>query len=135
MCLKLASVVKFLIPSSYMLILVFNLKIRQNNKCFPIKLAVSFFQFLSVAKRLPRFFDWRNVGGVNYVSPVRNQGTCGSCYVFSSLAMHEARIRIATNNTKTTIFSAQEPVSCSEYSQGCDGGFIYLLGGKYIPLT
>lgn len=83
------------------------------------------------AQKLPKHFDWRNVNGINYMSPVRNQGNCGSCYVFSSLAMHEARIRIATNNSKTTIFSTQEPVSCSEYSQGCDGGFIYLLGGKY----
>lgn len=84
-----------------------------------------------MAEQLPKNFDWRDVNGVNYVSPVRNQGTCGSCYIFSSLAMHEARIRIATNNSQTVVFSTQEPLSCSEYSQGCEGGFIYLLGGKY----
>ncbi|XP_042905830.1 dipeptidyl peptidase 1 [Parasteatoda tepidariorum] len=80
---------------------------------------------------LPEEFDWRNVSGVNYVSPVRNQGGCGSCYSFSSMGMLEARLRVATNNKDQTIFSPQDIVSCSEYSQGCEGGFPYLIAGKY----
>ncbi|KAH7639818.1 dipeptidyl peptidase 1 [Dermatophagoides farinae] len=83
------------------------------------------------ARGLPESFDWRNVDGINYVSPVRNQGNCGSCYAFASMAMLEARIRIATNNTAKPVFSPQEVVDCSEYSQGCDGGFGYLIAGKY----
>ncbi|XP_076073322.1 dipeptidyl peptidase 1-like isoform X2 [Mytilus galloprovincialis] len=83
------------------------------------------------AQSLPDSFDWRNVGGMNYVSPIRNQLACGSCYAFGSLAMNEARVRIMTNGTKTPVFSTQDIVECSEYSQGCDGGFPYLIGGKY----
>ena len=74
------------------------------------------------AKSLPDEFDWRNVDGKNYVSPVRNQGNCGSCYAFGTLAMFEARVRILSNNTKTPVFSTQDIVSCSEYAQGCEGG-------------
>lgn len=80
---------------------------------------------------LPKSFDWRNVDGVNYVSPIRNQGHCGSCYAFASMAMLEARMRILTNNTQTPVFSTQDVVACSRYSQGCDGGFAYLIAGKY----
>ncbi|CAG5126919.1 unnamed protein product [Candidula unifasciata] len=80
---------------------------------------------------LPESFDWRNVNGVNYVSPVRNQGGCGSCYAFAALAMDEARIRILTNNTQKPVFSPQDVVECSPYSQGCAGGFPYLISGKY----
>ncbi|XP_034460815.1 dipeptidyl peptidase 1 [Hippoglossus hippoglossus] len=83
-----------------------------------------------MAAGLPEHFDWRNVGGVNFVSPVRNQASCGSCYSFAAMGMLEARIRIQTNNSETTILSPQQVVSCSKYSQGCDGGFPYLIG-KY----
>lgn len=84
-----------------------------------------------LADSLPESWDWRNVDGVNYVSPVRNQGACGSCYSFSSMGMLEARIRILTSNTQTPILSPQQIVSCSNYSQGCLGGFPYLIAGKY----
>ena len=36
-----------------------------------------------------------------------------------------------SNNTVKTVFSTQDIVSCSEYSQGCEGGFPYLIGGRY----
>ncbi|CAF0785362.1 unnamed protein product [Brachionus calyciflorus] len=84
-----------------------------------------------LASKLPDEFDWRNVSGVNYISPIRNQGSCGSCYAFASMAMNEARLRIKSLNTEQTIFSPQDIVECSEYSQGCDGGFPYLISGKY----
>uniref|UniRef100_UPI00398E39E4 dipeptidyl peptidase 1 n=1 Tax=Pristiophorus japonicus TaxID=55135 RepID=UPI00398E39E4 len=84
-----------------------------------------------LASSLPESWDWRNVAGVNYVSPVRNQGNCGSCYSFSSMGMLGARIRILTNNTQAPILSTQQIISCSQYSQGCDGGFPYLIAGKY----
>jgi len=83
------------------------------------------------AEFLPAAWDWRNVSGVNYVPPVRNQGACGSCYAFSSMGMIESRIRVATKNQVTITLSPQDIVSCSGYSQGCDGGFPYLIAGKY----
>ena len=39
--------------------------------------------------QVPKAWDWRNVSGVNYVSPVRDQGGCGSCYAFASMGMLE----------------------------------------------
>nr|AHX24182.1 cathepsin C [Sinonovacula constricta] len=103
-------------------------KSRIHNKPSPAPITQEQHQQL---KSLPAEFDWRNVDGSNFVSPIRNQASCGSCYAFSSLAMNEARVRILTNNTRQPVFSTQDIVECSEYSQGCEGGFPYLIGGKY----
>lgn len=84
-----------------------------------------------IAATLPESFDWRDVDGQDFVSPVRNQGQCGSCYSFSSMGMLASRFRVASNNTFQPVFSPQEVVSCSEYAQGCEGGFPYLIAGKY----
>ncbi|XP_044139715.1 dipeptidyl peptidase 1 [Bufo gargarizans] len=81
---------------------------------------------------LPDAWDWRNVNGYNFVSPVRNQGSCGSCYSFATMGMLESRIRVQTRLQQTPVLSPQQVVSCSNYSQGCDGGFPYLISGKYI---
>jgi len=65
---------------------------------------------LEMVKDLPESFDWRKKDGTNFVTPVRNQGQCGSCYSFASMGCLEAGCAI------------QYIVSCSNYSQGCDGG-------------
>lgn len=75
----------------------------------------------------PKNFDWNDFG---MVSPVKNQGSCGSCYAFASTGMFEARARVQTDNQWQPLFSEQEIVSCSDYSQGCAGGFPYLIS-KY----
>ncbi|CAG2173827.1 unnamed protein product, partial [Oppiella nova] len=84
-----------------------------------------------LANELPEAFDWRNVSGVSYVTPVRDQGGCGSCYAFGSLGMIEGRLKVVTNNKQTVDLSEQDVVSCSAYNQGCAGGFPYLTAGKY----
>ena len=86
---------------------------------------------LSYVQDLPTSFDWTSVDGTNYVSAIRNQGQCGSCYAFASMAMLEARLRIRTSNKLQRVFSPQEVVSCSPYAQGCAGGFPYLIAGKH----
>lgn len=79
---------------------------------------------------LPASLDWRDMGGVNYIPPVRNQGDCGSCYAFSTTAMLSSRFKISSNGSVASLFSPEDVVSCSQYSQGCDGGFPYLVA-KY----
>ncbi|XP_047472768.1 dipeptidyl peptidase 1-like isoform X1 [Penaeus chinensis] len=88
-------------------------------------------ELLARLNLLPETFDWRDVEGVNYVGGVRDQAQCGSCYVFASTAMLESRLRVKTRNQRQDVFSTQDVVSCSAVSQGCDGGFKYLIAGRY----
>jgi len=83
---------------------------------------------------LPENLDWTDIDGVSYVSPVDDQGNCGSCYSFASMGLLEARIRVETNNLQQPIFSEQEVITCGRYAtynQGCAGGFAYLTAGEY----
>jgi C1A family cysteine protease len=44
---------------------------------------------------LPPAVDWRNFNGACYVSPVRDQGSCGSCVAFGTGATIDAAMRIS----------------------------------------
>ena len=46
---------------------------------------------------IPAAYDWRNVGGNIFVTPVRNQNPCGSCWVFAPVAALEAKCLITFN--------------------------------------
>jgi C1A family cysteine protease len=77
--------------------------------------------------KLPKNWDWRNVGGVSYVPNPRRQLNCGSCYIFSLVSSLESRLRILTNNKDKTEFSRQFPLGCSFYTEGCQGGYPFLV--------
>lgn len=84
--------------------------------------------------QLPEKWDWRNVSGINYLTPVRNQGSCGSCYAMSALAMFESRLKISSPELGFIQLSPQDVLSCSSFNQGCDGGYPYLVakfGAEY----
>jgi predicted secreted protein len=67
---------------------------------------------------LPTAFDWRDHGGV---TSVRSQGSCGSCWAFSTVGSFEAKIKIADGVEKN--LSEQYLVSCNTDGWGCGGGW------------
>jgi C1A family cysteine protease len=75
-------------------------------------------------KNLPTFpaMDWREKGAV---TPVKDQGKCGSCWAFSTIGQFEGAHFVATG--KLEDFSEQELVDCDiepGVNEGCEGGFM-----------
>ncbi|KAA8531663.1 hypothetical protein F0562_006620 [Nyssa sinensis] len=83
--------------------------------------------------KLPESVDWRKRGAV---APIKDQGTCGSCWAFSTVAAVEGINKIATSELIS--LSEQELVDCDRsYNAGCQGGlmdyaFEFIIGNGGI---
>ena len=70
---------------------------------------------------LTSMFDWRNNAG-NWMTSIKNQGGCGSCWAFATLGSIEAKYNIQNSNlTLDENLSEQDLISCS-YAGSCSGG-------------
>jgi hypothetical protein len=67
---------------------------------------------------LPARWDWREHDGV---TPVKDQGSCGSCWAFASVGALEAAARL----TDKVVYdvSEQQVMACNSFGQGCGGGW------------
>jgi len=73
---------------------------------------------------LPATFNWAtsdNYLGAPKLTPIRDQGSCGSCWAFSTVAAFEGNIYIKDNLLSD--LSEQFLLSCNTDGWGCDGGW------------
>jgi len=87
---------------------------------------------VSSVTSLPSSVDWRTLG---YVTPVKDQGQCGSCWAFSATGALEGQ-HFKVNKSLVSL-SEQNLVDCSTSNYGCNGGsmnlaFLYIQNNKGI---
>ena len=91
-------------------------------------------------RAIPASYDWVNYG---VITPVKDQGDCGSCWTFSTVGTLEGFWNIL-HKGKNVYFSEQQLVDCAgDYNNfGCEGGlpsqafeYIRNAGGIETDLT
>ena len=89
---------------------------------------------MATPKNLPPI-DWRDVNGVSYVAPVRQQDECGCCFAFAAATVLEYWSK-KHGNPKP--LSVQHLMDCTSTKEGpndaCDGGlmeYVFEYGSKY----
>ncbi len=74
----------------------------------------------------PSSFDWRSVSGSNWVTSVKNQSSCGSCWSFATVGTIEASWNILTNNPGLDYNLSEQhlvsPCSSNGSCGDCGGG-------------
>jgi len=85
---------------------------------------------LEKANDIPENYNWKDH---NAVAPVRNQGSCGSCWAFSAVGNIEGVYSI--KHGAITVFSEQQLVDCDKAEdEGCNGGLME-SAFKYLETT
>jgi len=85
---------------------------------------------------LPTSFDWRTSRGFNGVTPVKDQGACGSCWTFGNLGALEARYRINDVAHHVIDLSENNMASCHWpwLWTRCAGGNTWVAGSYLVGL-
>jgi C1A family cysteine protease len=77
------------------------------------------------ARKSPKSINWRYTEAV---TPIKNQGQCGSCWAFSATEAVESQMILGTGSALATALSPQQVASCTPATgtygcMGCEGGF------------
>lgn len=91
-----------------------NLNVQEIEKIYQTALP-----YIPTIEDVPESLDWREHGAV---APVKNQGSCGSCWAFSAIANIEGQYFIQKKSMTT--FSEQQLVDCDTVDQACNGGLM-----------
>jgi xylem cysteine proteinase len=85
--------------------------------------------------------DWSNKDGKDWTTPIKNQGSCGSCWAFSTTGALESRAAIKSGSASNVVnLAEQELVDCDKGNGGCNGGwpskaYKYIGGAGGLCLT
>ena len=76
---------------------------------------------------MPKEYSFKDIGGYNFLQPVRDQSACGSCFTTSFVAVIESRLNLMYGHAMPQV-SMQFILSCNYLNEGCEGGWSILNG-------
>ncbi|MCP2604629.1 putative Ig domain-containing protein [Candidatus Aminicenantes bacterium AH-873-B07] len=86
---------------------------------------------IEIRPLIPPRLDWRDFNGKNWLTSIKDQGNCGSCWAFTIIGTMESIYKIERNKPNINPdLSEQDLVSCST-AGSCGGGYYY-KAAEYI---
>ena len=85
---------------------------------------------INYLNNLPDKFDWRNVSNTNWITQVKNQGSCGSCTAFGTLGALEAVVQIELGKTIDIDLSEADLYYCN--GGDCNRGITISDAAQYV---
>jgi putative hemolysin len=76
----------------------------------------------------PFSFDWRNSNGQNWMTSVKDQGSCGSCWAFSTVGVVEGAYNVQNGDPNLDLDLSEEYLVSDCYTMGAYGN---CCGGSY----
>jgi hypothetical protein len=84
----------------------------------------------------PAEFSWREVDGKDWTTRTKNQGNCGSCWLFAAMGAFESVIKIREDCSELDPdLSEQYVLSCLPNAGSCNGGNVEKCVYYYIKNT
>ena len=77
----------------------------------------------------PSSFDWRDQGGESWMTSVKNQGSCGSCWAFSTVGVVEGTYNIESGDPDLDLDLSEEYLVSDCYTMGAYGN---CCGGSHV---
>lgn len=81
---------------------------------------------------VPTSFDWRSFGGIDWMTSVKNQLNCGSCWAFCSVGLAEAQNNIIPSNPNIDMNLAEQYLVSTCFGYGDCGGGVEVYALEYI---
>lgn len=70
-------------------------------------------------------FDWRDINGQDFTTPVRAQGSCGSCWAFAAVGALEAKLEITAGDPDWNPDLSEQHLVCDGSCGSCVSGWEY----------
>jgi len=76
-------------------------------------------------------FDWRDINGADFTTPIRYQGSVGSCWAFAAVGALEAKLEITADDPSWNPNYSEQHLICDGTCGSANGGWEYRALGFF----